>query len=245
TSPTFASLEQAMPGDPQLLRDAYQPPQGPNSAQNRVRLAYRPVVQAGSAAFADGSVYLVFYRLVFALSADGRSARWVARIPRDAVGVQMLDAGVLVLDEGGGAHLLATADGRETWSAELGHTLVFAAARADGLTGGAPRGDAIALRDQLWSAAQDSDARLVPLRELAVRLLAAMPEAEVTANVIAICDDRATTQSVRNAACEALAGRTTGADHVISALERHSAFLRGVRSPPVGALARAAVTMGD
>lgn len=245
TSPTFASLEQAMPGDPQLLRDAYQPPQGPNSAQNRVRLAYRPVVQAGSAAFADGSVYLVFYRLVFALSADGRSARWVARIPRDAVGVQVLDAGVLVLDEGGGAHLLATADGRETWSAELGYTLVFAAARADGLTGGAPRGDAIALRDQLWSAAQDSDARLVPLRELAVRLLAAMPEAEVTANVIAICDDRATTQSVRNAACEALAGRTTGADHVIAALERHSAFLRGVRSPPVGALARAAVTMGD
>ncbi|MBX7194482.1 MAG: hypothetical protein K1X94_20670 [Sandaracinaceae bacterium] len=245
TSPSFATLQAQMPANPQLLRDAYQPPQGPNSAQNRVRLAYRPVAEAGHAAFADGSVYLVFYRLVFALAADGRTARWVAQIPRDVIGANVVDGGVLVIDESGAAHLLATADGRETWSAQLGAGLVFAAAAADGLTGGAPRGDAMPLRDQLLSAAQNTDGRLVPLRELAVRLLAAMPEEGVTENVIAICDDRSITASVRNAACEALATRTQGADHVLAALDRHAAFLRGVRSPPVGALARAAVGMGE
>ena len=245
TSPDFAVLEQDMPANPQLLRDAYQPPQGANSAQNRVRLAYRPVAEAGQAGFSDGTVYLVFYRLVFALTEDGRLASWVAQIPRDAVGAQVVDGGVLVIDEGGGAHLLSTDDGREVWSAELGAGLVFASIAAEGLTGGAPRGEAMPLRDQLLSAAQNTDGRLVPLRELAVRLLAAMPEADVTANVIALCEDRTVTASVRNAACDALATRTLGNDHVIAALDRHATFLRGVRPPPVGALARAALGMGE
>lgn len=244
-SPAFAGLSQAMPANPQLLRDAYQPPQGANSAQNRVRLVYRPVVEAGQAGFDDGTVYLVFYRLVFALTEEGRLASWVAQIPRDAIGAQVVDGGVVVIDESGGAHMLSTDDGREVWSAQLGQGLVFASIAAEGLTGGAPQGEAMPLRDQLLSAAQNTDGRLVPLRELAVRLLAAMPEPDVTANVIAVCDDRSITPSVRNAACEGLATRTIGNDHVIAALERHSTFLRGVRSPPVGALARAAVAMGE
>ncbi len=245
TSPTFASLTQPMPANPQLLRDAYQPPQGPNSAQNRVRLAYRPVVEAGQAGFEGETVYLVFYRLIFALTEDGALASWVASIPRDAVGAQVVDGGLVVIDEAGGAHLLSSDDGREVWSAQLGSGIVYASVAAEGLTGGEPRGDAMPLRDQLLTAAQNTDGRLVPLRELAVRLLAAMPEPDVTANVIAVCDDRAVTASVRAAACEALGTRTLGNDHVIAALERHAAFLRDVRSPPVGALARASVAMGE
>lgn len=245
TSPAFLELQQRMPADPQLLRDAYQPPQGPNSAQNRVRLVYRPTAEGGRASFEGGSTYLVFYRLVFGLSADGTSARWVAQLPRDVVGAQYVDGGVLVIDEAGTAHLLSTADGRETWSAPLGASLVYAAAAADGLSGGAPTGEALPLRDQLLAAAQNTDARLVPLRELAVRLLAAMPEPEVTANLLAICDERATTGSVRQVACEALTHRTSGVEHVVAALERHHSFLRGVRAPPVGPLAQAAVSMGE
>jgi len=245
TNPAYLTLSQTMPGDPQLLRDAYQPPQGANSAQNRVRLAYRPVSEGGHAAFADGSVYLVFYRLVFALAADGRSARWVAQLPRDAVGAHVVDGGVLIFDETGASHLLSTADGRETWSGNVGTGLIFAVAAAEGLTGGAPRGDAMPLRDQLLSAAQNTDGRLVPLRELAVRLLGAIPEPDVTVNLITLCDDHAITPSVRTAACEALAERRIGNEHVIAALDRHAAFLRGMRAPPVGALARAAVGMSE
>ncbi|GAB4206035.1 MAG: hypothetical protein OHK0013_22380 [Sandaracinaceae bacterium] len=243
--PAFLSLRQRMPADPQLLRDAYQPPQGPNSAQNRVRLVYRPVARGERAAFEGDSVYLVFYRLVLALAPDGTSARWVAQLPRDVIGAHYVDGGVLVIDEAGTAHLLSTADGRETWSAPMGVGLVFAAAAADGLSGGAPTGEAMPLRDQLLAAAQNTDARLVPLRELAVRLLAAMPEAEVTQNLVAICEERSTTASVRQAACESLAARTSGAEHVIAALGRHQSFLRGISAPPVGALARAAVAMGE
>jgi hypothetical protein len=243
--PAFLALRQRMPGDPQLLRDAYQPPQGPNSAQNRVRLVYRPVAAGERAAFEGDSAYLVFYRLVFALSADGTSARWVAQLPRDVVGAQYVDGGVLVIDEEGTARLLSTADGRQTWSAPTGASLVFATAAAEGLRGGAPTGDALPLRDQLLAAAQNTDARLVPLRELAVRLLAAMPEGDVTANLIAICEERSTAAPVRQAACESLAARTSGAEHVIAALGRHHSFLRGVPAPPVGALSRAAVAMGE
>lgn len=245
TEPVFVGMARSMPGSPQLLRDAYQPPQGPNSAQNRVRLVFRPVADGGRAAFAGGAVYLVFYRLVFALENGGQTARWVTQLPRDVIGAQAVDGGLLVADEGGAMHCLAAADGRETWSASLPATLVYATFAADGLTGGAPRSEPTPLRDQLLAVAQNTDARLVPLRQLAVRLLAEVPEPEATASLVALCDEQTTTPAVREAACEALAERRVGSEHVLSALERHAAFLRGTRAPPVGPLARAAVAMGE
>lgn len=245
SAPAF-TIPVRMPGAPQLLRDAYQPPPGPNSAQSRVRLVFRPAASGTGASLEGDTAYLVFYRLVFALTPDGRSARWVAQLPRDVVGAQVIDDGVLVFDESGGVHVLATSDGRARFHGTVGGPgVVYVTSQASGLRAGAPEGEAQPLRDQLLAAAQNTDARLVPLRELAVRLLASLPEAEVTANLIAICEERTGQASVRQAACEALGERTVGAEHVVAALERHASHVRGVRPPPVGALARAAVAMGE
>ena len=245
TAPAFLSIQGEMPGNPALLRDAYQPPPGPNSAQSRVRLVTRLADRAGAAAFDQDSAYLVYYRLVIALNADGQSARWIAQLPRDAVGAEVVDAGLLVTDESGAVHLLSTADGRETRAVLLGTGVISSVAQADALTGGAPAGEPMHLRDQLLAAAQNTDARLVPLRELAVRLLAALPEPEVTGNLIAICEEPATTASVRREACRVLATRTSGNDQVLHALEQHASFLRGIHAPPVGALAQASLAMNE
>jgi hypothetical protein len=67
----------------------------------------------------------------------------------------------------------------------------------------------------------------------------------VTASLITLCEDPSLPAQLRAAACEALAARETGIEHVLRALERHASYLQGTSAPPVGALARAAVGAGE
>ncbi len=242
--PSFTGLAAELPGTPQLLRDAYRPPYAANGAQHRVRLVYRPIVDGQGAGFDGGTIYLVFYRQIFALTDGGAAVRWVRELPSDVVGAELVDAGLFVFDADGGAHLLSVDDGREVWSRAVGGgRFVMALASVGGLTAGAPTGSVTPLRDQLLAAAASTDARIVPARELAVRLLAGLPDEDVTANVLALCDDPSLTPSVRRTACDGLAMRATGPGPILAALDRHASFLRGVPAPPVGALARAALAM--
>jgi len=108
---------------------------------------------------------------------------------------------------------------------------------------GAARSPSVAtlnLREQLAMAARDPDARLVPVRLLAVQLLSEMPDAAATGDLVALCEDDRTTVAVRKVACKLLRGRTVGGEHVLRALQRHASFLANTTAPPVGALAKAA-----
>jgi hypothetical protein len=191
-------------------------------------------------------LYLVFYKLIFALHPGGDGAHWVHEHNADVVGTAALPDGLLVADESGRVSFLSGTDGRKVWEASLGVRPTVVRLRAGGFSpSGTAEGDALPLRDQLLAGAQSTDARLVPARVLAVRLLAQLPEPEVTGNLVAICEQRNAPQPVRSGACLALAERTTGSEHVITALSRHAAFLEGTTAPPVGALARAAVGMQE
>lgn len=234
------------PGNPPLMRDAYTPPPSPGSATHRVRLAFAPRAQGSSVALVDDLVVLVFYRLVFGLSDLGAHAAWVQEMPHDVVGVTVREAGIFVVDDHGEVSLLSRTDGRPVWTASIGQAASYAVIDPGTFAPtGTPQGDALPLRDQLLSAAQSTDARLVPAREFAVRLMAGLEEPQVTENLVALCDDRTVPPSVHTAACEGLAGRTSGPDAVVAALGRHQAFLQGTSAPPVGALARAALAMSE
>lgn len=234
------------PGNPPLLRDAYTPPPGPGSATHRVRLAVAPRAQGHEVALVDDLVVQVFYRLVFGLSDLGAHAAWVQEMPHDIVGVTVREAGIFVVDDQGTVSLLSRTDGRSIWSAAIDEPASFAVIDPGTFAPtGAPQGDALPLRDQLLSAAQSTDARLVPAREFAVRLMSDLEEPQVTENLVALCDDRTVPGSVHTAACNALSARTTGPDAVVTALGRHQAFLQGTSAPPVGALARAALAMSE
>lgn len=245
-APWLELPERELPGDPGMLRDAYQPPPGPASASHHVRLAWRAEPGAdGEPQLAGDTVYLVFYRLVMALSASEDRVRWVTQLPADVIGASVEADGLVVADESGGVHALSREDGRITWSAETGMPATWASVSHPGLRAGAPQGEVLPLRDQLLAAIQNTDARLVPARAYAARLLAALPEPDVTANLIALCDDRTLPAQLRSASCEALASRDNGTEHVLSALERHASYLSGTSAPPVGALARAAVRANE
>jgi hypothetical protein len=236
----------ARPGSPPLLRDAYSPPPSAASATHRVRLAFAPRAAGSAVELVDDLVVLTFYRLVFGLADHGGRAAWVTLLPRDVVGVSVRDAGILTVDDHGGARLLSRTDGRTLWHADIGAGGTYAAIAAGSFApAGSPEGDALVLRDQLLAAAQSTDARLVPAREFAVRMLGNIAEPEVTTSLISLCEDAALPVIVHGAACDTLAARTIGGDSMIEALGRHAAYLESTTAPPVGPLARAAVTMGE
>jgi hypothetical protein len=242
-APWLEPIERDLPGDPGMMRNAYEPPPGPTSASHRVRLVWRaqPDVEGQHARLLDDTLYLVFYRLVFALEATEDRVRWVAQLPADIVGATAEDGGVLLVDEQGRLSALSRQDGRITWIAESGRPATWAHVSHATYQGGTAEGDAVPLRDQLLAATPNTDARLVPARAYAARLLASLPEPEVTASLVSLCDDRNLPAQLHGAACDALAERSVGTEHVIDALGRHASYLDGTTAPPVGALARAAV----
>jgi len=235
----------ALPGQPPFLADAYAPPPAPDSAAARVRLAWAPAGTGETVGLSDDALYLVFYKLVFALSPDASSVRWVAQRNADIAGVTAVAGGLLVADRDGTLSLLGAADGRAIWSARLDVQPTVAVFAGSAPSAGAPTGDALPLRDQLLAAAENTDARLTPARVLAVQFLGALTEPEVTTNLTVICSGGRVPPIVQRAACEALGERTLGSDQLLVALGRHASFLEGTSAPPTAALARAAVRMEE
>jgi hypothetical protein len=234
-----------LPGRPTFMRDAYAPPPAPDSAAMRVRLLWRPAGEGETVSLQDDTLYLLFYKLIFALSPDASSVRWVAQRGSDLAGASVEEGGLLVVDQDGSIALLGAADGRPVFSAQLGVRPTVAVLAGDPVLAGAPEGDALPVRDQLLAAAESTDARLAPARVLAVQLLAGLPEPEVTLNLLAICGGGRVPRLVQRAACDAIGDRTVGSDQVLGELERHASFLTGRSAPPTAALARAAAHLQE
>ena len=231
-----------LPGQPPFLADGYTPVAAPDGAANRVRLVWTPVPGEPVTA-RDGVLYFLFYRQVFALESDRDEARWVRVLPRDVVGAEPVEGGLWIVDAQGRGSLLAAADGRVLREVELGGATVAAALRAPPASGEPTEEARPPLVEQLLEAARLDDNRLGGGRGLAARLLGGFSEAEVTGHLVELCANRASPEPARQAACEALATRTTGPAHVRAALSHHGSFLAGRSSPPVGPLARAAASM--
>jgi|GEM_PF-1386670 len=231
-----------------LFDDAYAPPPAAVSAAHHVRMAFAPVASsdAHGAGFEGGALYEVFYRAIFALEGSSGEPRWATLSRLDVIGAAASSDGMFLADEAGTLSLLDGATGRARWSASMGVESSYVALRIEGFApSGAPSGDVLPLPDQLLTVAADTDARLVPARAFAVRLMGASSQPEVTTHLITLCEDRSAAPAVHAAACETLGGRTLGGDQILSALGRHAAFLTGTNAPPVGPLARAALAMGE
>lgn len=236
----------ALPGQPPLWRDAYAPPAGPRSATHRIRLEWAPAAGTqGPSRTTDDTLYLTFYRLVFALAQEGLAPRWVHEHPADVVGAAARTGGVLLADAEGGLTFVDT-EGRPRWSAETNVRPTVVALRLDGFEPAGDPGPRLpSLSDQLLAAVQSTDARLLPARAYAVGLLAGQDDAGVTERLIVLCDDAQVPADLRRSACQSLEGRALGSDAVLAALQRRANYLSGTRPPPVGALAAVAARQGE
>lgn len=245
----FALPQKDLPGRPLLLRDVYveSSPPTADSAVHRISLAWQAAaldnVRTG---LQDDTVYLVFYRFVFGLDPKDFGVRWVYVHDTDLVGASAQVHGLAIADDGGHFAMLGATSGEVTWKAQTG-LLSTVAVIPQGNTVADP-GTVLtpeALAGSLLASAQDTDARLVPARLLAVEKIASLPQAEATSNLIELCDNTRIAAPVRERACVALKQRNVGAEHLLYALQRHAAFLEGTTSPPVGALAKAAASIKE
>jgi hypothetical protein len=244
--PHYVPPKEELPGRPEFLRDAYaaSPLAAPESAQNRIRLVFRPQLSdVQHVTLADGNLYLQFYRFVFALDQQDLGLKWVYAHEVDLVGAAVSEHGLLLADTRGEMLQLSARSGRPVFkernslpsmTCEFPSTVSLSGGDRDS----PPTPDDV--RRQLTAAAQDADSRLVPVRLLAVKLLAQLNDPEATASLLGLCDDELTTIAVRKAACNTLPDRKLGTEYILTALTRHASFLDGTNSPPIGALAKAA-----
>lgn len=245
-APLFEPPHGELPAQAEMLRDAYSPPPSPSSASHRARLVWRGVAGSdGTMALEHDVLFFVFYRLVFALDAHADRVRWVAQLPNDVVGARVENAGLVTLDDQGQLVVLSPSDGRVVRTMSTGLSATWAHISYENLTAGSPSGELLPLADQLLLAAQNPDARLVPARAYAITALASLREPEVTARLIALCEDHRLPAPLYAAACLALGNREVGIEHILHALTRHSSYLEGTQAPPVGALSNAAIRMNE
>lgn len=243
--PFFALPEKKLPGQPFLLRDVYSgnPVPSLESALHHVQLSWLPsVVDEKTFGLQDNNLYLVFYTFIIALDPSTYAIRWIYTHPVDIAGSAAIAGGILFADEEGEIGLLSANNGGKLWNANSGLSGLVVQLRPGETSrlpaGGKPTGPTL-LRDQLLAAAQHADARLVPIRLLAVGLLSKLSDPEATSALIELCDSQSY-PPISKAACQALEGRSQGADYVLAALQRHAAYLEGTKEPPIGYLAKAA-----
>ncbi|HEY2732885.1 MAG TPA: PQQ-binding-like beta-propeller repeat protein, partial [Polyangiales bacterium] len=245
TGPHYDAPKEELPGRPAFLRDAYstKPLPQPESAENRIRLTWQPELHGKTLELAGNNLYLTFYRFVFALDPNDLALHWVYTHDVDLVGARAERDGIVIGDAKGEVRYLSAQSGDTLWLEKNAPPSLAIEMPPDQSAIGSSVQHTIAatdIRKQLAAAAEDPDSRLVPVRLLAVDLLAKLSDPGATADLLALCEDDRTTISVRKAACNALRQRSTGNEYVLTALQRHAAYLEGTSAPPVGALAKAA-----
>lgn len=253
TVEAYSPVKRTLPGQPPLLRDGYAVVVEPGHASERVAVTFRP--SASEVAAAEQDLLLSrFYRVLIGMHASRDELRFVRSFEHDLVAASIEDGYSLVVDAAGGLYGVDAA-GSELFKRELGEALQSAALRigkdaapqAQVTTGNdaakGAKGSAETLHAQLLGVARLTDDRLGLVRMFALDRLAAHDDASITAELIQLCADRATTESVRNTACEHLSHREKGGGEVVEALRRRASFLDGTPQPPVAALSRASTRM--
>jgi outer membrane protein assembly factor BamB len=236
--------ERSFPGEPSFMADPYSPAAGPASAIHKIRLDWLANGSGETVGFADERLYLSFYRFVFGLApSDAEGVHFVYEHSEDIVGAHVVRGGILIADQGGGFALI-NARGQQSWSAHVDRTPTSVTIRPGSFVPPAtPSSEPGTIAEQLSAAAQSTDSRLVPARRFALGLMSGVEGEEVTAQLLAVCDNRQTPPAVKSDACTRLSTRTSGQGAVLRALERHASFLDDQVAPPVVELAGAASAM--
>jgi hypothetical protein len=238
------ALEHKLPGNPPLLTDTTEPAPAIESALYRVRLAFAPESVGDQVDLLDDSLYLAFYKQLFALTPDASAARWVHETASDVVGIGAVAGGLIAVESSGAVTALDDA-GQVRFSGQLGLLPLAVRVRAERFDHGVASASDESLAQRLERAARNPDTRLVPSRAFAATLLGAVEDDQAARSLIALCGDAATPTRVREEACTTLSRRSVPSDAVLAALALRADFLVGTSPPPSGALAMAALHGGD
>jgi outer membrane protein assembly factor BamB len=109
-----------------------------------------------------------------------------------------------------------------------------------------PAPEALArLQASLRRVADDTDARLLPARALAVDELARLESPTATGDLLAIYAAPNTPSGLRDRIAKRLRERTSGSEHLVAALAQHQDFLEERSAPPLRAIVPGLITQHD
>jgi hypothetical protein len=211
------------------------------NARERTQLVVRPDPSRDGVHLVDDTVYLVFFRALLAFDANTGALRWAHLHPTDIVGAEVVHGAVVLVDAGGSVVWLGSHAGNVLDHHELGIQAAQAAFQLP-IESPLPQGHAEpegTAEAGLAAVASVDDARMIPVRVLAVRALANVPGAESTRALVAVASVPNAPDELRDAAGDALSQRTDGTRAMLDALDVHADFFRRTHAPPVGFIARA------
>jgi hypothetical protein len=241
--PTLALDSSGLPGQPPLRSSGYEPMPAPGSAEAQIGLHFALASAAPARLRDDGSNYLVFFRHVLGFAANGE-LRFARVLGADVVQAEPTPTGLLVVTRAGELRLLDGRDGRSRLEARLGFEPLAAALAVGALQGAEPPEPPSSLRVMLSTLAHDADSRLVPTRAFAVRALAALPEPEVTRDLLDIYRQGSTPQGLASVIAQQLRLRSSGAEYLVAALTERQDFLEQTEPAPLEAVVPALEQMG-
>lgn len=226
--------------------DAFDRVQAGYSAYDRHRLLWRGRVRDGGFGFAGDVVVVHVYRFFFAVDSAGGALRWAYSHPRyDVIGAEHVGPAIAFASGLGELGALDPRTGERLYAASVDEQLTGVTFDAEGW---APRGDAAPARTAtaLVAIARDRDARFHRVKRFAVAALAALPDAEVTRDLVALLGDERTPGPLHDKAVEVLVARRDprGLPYLIEALGTPHDHLAGSRPRGVGAVARVIGALG-
>ncbi len=243
----WAPSMQGVPGDPELWADGFAAPTGGRNAREKIRYFFMPGsdASAGRLGLEHDAVFLLYFRFVVAFDAHTGAIRWTFRHRTDIESMSVEPSGAFLVDSSGTVLRLHPASGLPDWQASIGVDVAAAVFDIAGFSPpSAPSGSVLPLRTQLLEAILDQDNRLLPIRQYALGVLAAMPEPEVTRDILDVYAQRTSPQALKDTARAALAARQGGAEFLVGALDTHTDYLMNTTAPPMGVVSQALASMG-
>lgn len=213
-----------------------------SDAIDSTALVGRPVA-SGPAAWESGKLYGAYYPFVIGFDAQTAKLAWVHTGKSDVVGLGAAKDGVVAVDKNGDVTLISQANGAVTKTFSIGKPVLSADIVVDTLSIGA--GQAPALPQQIKDAVTANDNRLSTAQVWFLEQADQVEGEDATAVLLEVGDSERAAPPIKEAARKAIAGRRNGAQAMITLLGRHADFLKGTRTPPVGAMAKALAAMKE
>ncbi len=236
-----------VPGKPELSTDKLVPVSGLTTARDKIRFFWAPASSQDPAriSLANSMIYLLYYRFLFAFDQDTGELRWVHRSKLDVEDVKVVPGVVYIVDKKGDVVLLETSGGQVVHSIATGSNLITAVLDTGRFVPPftSPAVAQGPLRQDLINLVLDNDNRLVPIRKYTLGFLAAIPDPEVTKDLLDVYITKGIPQEMKDVARDMLLGRESGAAYLVDSMKYHFNYLDETIPPPMGVVAQTLVKM--
>jgi hypothetical protein len=248
TESTFYEVPiKGVPGSPELLTDKLVPVMGLSSARDKIRFFWSPALgpDQSKIGFVDDTLYMLYYRFLYAFDAFTGKLKWVYRNKMDIEDVQVIPGGLYLVDKKGEIILLEATRGDEVNRVSMGANLITGVLDVGRFapTIAPPAGEPEPLRGKLIELILDNDNRLVPIRKYTLSFLADIPDPEVTKDLLDVYIQKGIPKEMKDVAREMLLGRESGAAYLVDSMKFHFDYLEEQIPPPMGVVAQALVKM--